>query len=569
MTYPEGQVPFEPSASGRSVTAPEPWRDSVSRATLTVCAVVAPLLAAFGLVVESTQREAPDIAVLVSAGVLLPLFRFWRRVHVRRRATAAILIMFAAAVYLTARAGFAAGLNGVVVSASTSLLAVLLALVTDLVIRRVEANARATAAALRQLRGAQEHAQEAQRILAELGAVLSPLRYESSLTDVAPLVARNLADLVVFFVVQADGELHRVAAATRDPAQAWIADAIMTSLRATVRPDHPARRVVRDRQPFIRQFAPESLEEAAESPEHLRTLRALRLRSSMVVPLVVGDDCQGALGLSSSSHAFDEADLPLALEIGRRCALFIENARLHRSEKAAIQARDEVVAIVAHDLRSPLATMMFQLAVLRHPSGKAERRSMETIEALEHSTRRMSRILEDLLDVTRLEAGQLELSRARVSPAEIIAEISGSQREQVRSRSLELRTEVAPDLPDVWADRSRALQVFENLIGNAIKFTTEGGIVLGARVQMGDGDGDGEVVFWVADTGVGIAAEDVGHVFDRFWQARRSRRSGAGLGLAIVREIVQAHGGRLWVDSALGAGSTFFFTLPTANPSSI
>jgi signal transduction histidine kinase len=200
---------------------------------------------------------------------------------------------------------------------------------------------------------------------------------------------------------------------------------------------------------------------------------------------------------------------------------------------------------------------MFQLALLRRPPGQPERRSMESVEALEDAARRMSRILQDLLDVARFESGRFDLNRIRVSPAGVIAEVSRSQRQQVRSRSLDLLIEVAPGLPDVWADRSRVLQVFENLVDNATKFTTEGSISLGAKVEAA------EVVFWVADTGVGIAAEDVPHVFDRFWQARRSQRSGAGLGLAIVREIVQAHRGRLWVVSALGSGSTFFFTLPT------
>jgi signal transduction histidine kinase len=591
MTYPAG---------------PETWRDSVSRGTLTVCAIVAPLLAALGLFVGSTQREAPDIAVLVSAGVLLPVLRWRWRVPVRPRAIAAIVLMLGAALYLTARAGFAAGANGVVIcacvlgvvilgrrlgwiligisalahviigtlvvkgvflldprevdpllyrtwlrmAASTSLLAVLLAVVIDFVIRHVEANARAAAAALKELGAAERE----QRILAELGAVLSPVLYECSLNDVAPLVARHLADLVVFFIVQADGELQRVAAATRDPAQSWIADA-MTSLRPSVRFDHPAREVVRQRSPVIRQFVPEAAEQRAESPEHLRALRAMRLRSTMIVPLDIGDRCHGALGLASSSHEYEESDLPLALEIGRRCALFVESARLHRSEQSAIKARDEVLAIVAHDLRNPLASMMFQLALLRRPPGE-ERRSMEPIETLEHAAQRMSRILQDLLEVATLESGRLELNRTRVSPAEVIAEVSRSQKEQVSWRKLMLRTEVASDLPDVWADRSRVLQVLENLIGNATKFTAEGSISVGARVE------GGEVVFWVADTGVGIAEEDLAHVFDRYWQARRRERSGAGLGLAIVRQIVQAHRGRLWVDSEVGSGSTFYFTLP-------
>jgi len=173
----------------------------------------------------------------------------------------------------------------------------------------------------------------------------------------------------------------------------------------------------------------------------------------------------------------------------------------------------------------------------------------------------MSRILQDILDVARFESGRLELNRTRVSPAEVIAEVSRSHRERIYSQSLALRADVALDLLDVWADRSRVLQVFENLIGNATKFTDEGSVSLGAKA-VGD-----EVVFWVADTGIGIGAEDLAHVFDRFWQARRSQRGGAGLGLAIVREIVQAHTGRLWVDSELGLGSTFFFTLPTIPPS--
>jgi PAS domain S-box-containing protein len=724
-------MPSEPTASDLSVKVPEPWRESVARGTLSICAVVAPLLAALGLFVGSTQREAPDVAVLISAGVSLPALRLARRFSVQRRAVAAILIMFAAALYLTARAGFAAGSNTVVVAAcvlgvvifgrplglgltavaavahvvigilvvkrvflldprevdpllyrtwlrmaaSTSLLTLLLALVIDFVIRHVEAHARTTAAALTELRAVHEalreneeryrslvdhsldgvllttphgetleanpaacrmlqhtpeelralgrdgivdvedprlaalleerrltgkmrgeltmirkdgqrvpvevassvfrgrngeartcllirdltdrrRAENDQRILAELGAVLSPLRYESSLNDVAPVVARDLADLVVFYVVQADGELERVAAAVHAPGRAWISDALLRE-RATVRPDHPARQVLRDRKPLVRTIGPGSLEKIAETSDHLRALRALQLKSRMVVPISVGDTCLGAMALASSTRTFDEADVHLAVEIGRRCALFIESARLHRSEKRAIQARDEVLAIVAHDLRNPLGNVMLQLELLRSPPGQPELRSMKPVDAIERAAKRMSRILEDLLEVTKLESGRIELTRTRLSPGEVIAEVSRSESEQVRSRSLELRTEAAAGLPDVWGDRSRVLQVFENLVGNAAKFTNEGSISLGARAEAS------EVVFWVADTGVGIAPEDLAHVFDRFWQARGVKRSGAGLGLAIVREIVLAHKGRLWVDSQPGAGSTFFFSLPT------
>jgi signal transduction histidine kinase len=115
-------------------------------------------------------------------------------------------------------------------------------------------------------------------------------------------------------------------------------------------------------------------------------------------------------------------------------------------------------------------------------------------------------------------------------------------------------------LPDVWGDRDRLRQVFENLVGNAIKFTERGG-----RVVVGAKPGDDEVVFWVTDTGgPGISAEDLPHVFDRFWQARRRASQGVGLGLPIAKGIIEAHHGRIWVESMLGRGSTFTFTLPTA-----
>jgi signal transduction histidine kinase len=124
--------------------------------------------------------------------------------------------------------------------------------------------------------------------------------------------------------------------------------------------------------------------------------------------------------------------------------------------------------------------------------------------------------------------------------------------------SLELTLEVEEELPDIFADRDRLLQIFENLIGNALKFTERGRISVGAKPK------GPEVLFWVADTGSGISSEHLPHLFDRFWQAKEARRRGTGLGLPIVKGLVEAHGGRIWVESTVGRGTSFYFTIPTA-----
>ena len=400
-----------------------------------------------------------------------------------------------------------------------------------------------------------KRAERDQRVLAELGSVLSPMRYEGSLNEVAPLLVREIADLGIFYAVQPDGELCRVAAATRDPGKTWISDVVM-QLPTTPGPDHRARRVLRDRKPLIRTLTADELEAGAETPEHLRALRAADLKSTLMVPLLVGDACVGVMGLGSASKPFEEEDLPLALEIGRRCALFIESARLHRSEKQATLARDEVLGIVAQELRSPLGSVMMRLALLRRPHGQPERRSMRPVDAVERALMGMSRTLEDLLQITKVESGDLDLVRAQVPVPDLVAEALEKLREQAAELPLEIHGYVPSSVPDVWADHRRILQVLNKLIENAIKFTPSGSISLGARAE------GSEVVFWVADTGIGIGPDDVPHLFDRLWQAKRSERAGSGLGLAIVNGIIRAHGGRVWANSKLGSGSTFYFSLP-------
>jgi signal transduction histidine kinase len=281
----------------------------------------------------------------------------------------------------------------------------------------------------------------------------------------------------------------------------------------------------------------------------------------MGVPLIVQDRLLGALVVASCrlERRYGPGDLRLLEELGRRAALALENARLYRAVEDAVKARDDVLGIVAHDLRGPLSTILMHAALIRARGPEPAHGLRPPVEVIELAVTRMSRLIQDLLDVTRMEAGHLAIDHARVSARQLVTEAVEAQQQLAASASIELRVEIAPGVPEVWGDRGRLLQAFDNLIGNAIKFTRpSGGIVVGAAPR------DGEVLFWVADTGAGISAEDIPHVFDRFWQARRAERRGAGLGLAIVKGVVEVHGGRIWVESTPGHGSSFSFTIPTA-----
>jgi signal transduction histidine kinase len=270
---------------------------------------------------------------------------------------------------------------------------------------------------------------------------------------------------------------------------------------------------------------------------------------------VVHESATGRI-LGSATITRDISDIKRARDEREAAIRELEevNRKLHR----AVRARDEVLGIVAHDLRNPLSSIVFEAAFLKRQCAGVGGCGPESALAIHRSATHMNRLIQDLLDVTRLEAGGIGLERHRVPTRQVVAESMDAHSAIAATTSVELRLEAAGDVPDVWADRDRLLQVLENLIGNALKFTGRGGSVTVGAVPR-----DGEVLFSVSDTGVGISAEDAPHIFDRFMQVRKDERGGAGLGLAIVKGIVEAHGGRVWVVSTLGHGATFFFTIPT------
>jgi PAS domain S-box-containing protein len=404
----------------------------------------------------------------------------------------------------------------------------------------------------------QKRIEQEQKFLAELGPVLATtLDYEETLSRLTQIAVRDLADLCIIDLVDDDGELRRHRVVSRDKTQASLCEMLQR-----MPPDRPQFDFVRSalettRAVLMPRPLTEPIAEAFDAAPHA-PLGVIALHSGMAFPLEAHGKVPGVLTLLSSTPArvYGQEDMRVGQELAQRAALAIENARLYRSAQNAIQMRDEVLGIVVHDLRNPLATIVLEAGLLlRARMPEPERRAAD---AIHRAASRMKRLIQDLLDVTRIEAGRLAIELDGLSAAEVVAGAVEMQRPLASSSSLELDLQLEPDLPTVWADRDRLFQVLENLIGNAIKFSEPGG-----RIVIGAAPLDDDVLFWVRDTGAGIAAENLSRVFDRFWQTREARHGGAGLGLPIVKGIIEAHRGRVWVESTLGHGSTFFFTLPT------
>ena len=415
-----------------------------------------------------------------------------------------------------------------------------------------------------------EQLEREQAILAEVGVALAAtLDYEQTLATVAEIAVRDFADWCVVEVVEPGDGLRRLKVISADPAQAEVAERLETIQLDHERP-HLTRPLASSRQPLLAtRFTEADLEAAAQSPDHLRILRTVHPASLMSVPLMLRDGLAGTLTFISSkpSRLYGPKDLRLAKALAERASLALENARLYRSALAATGLRDHVLGFVAHDLRNPLSAIALHAAALRGKASQADRRNPKHREAIERAARRMSRLIQDLLDVAVLEAGKLSVEKAPLAPGEIVAEAADVQHALAAASSIELRAEMPPDAletPKILGDRDRLLQVFENLIGNALKFTGPGG-----QVVVGAAPREAGVLFWVSDTGRGMTREEQARAFDRFWQASaRSGRLGAGLGLPITKGIVEAHGGQIWVESTPGRGSTFYFFIPASAPAS-
>lgn len=404
---------------------------------------------------------------------------------------------------------------------------------------------------------------ETREFLAESSRVLvAGLDYREMANRLARLVVPRLADWCLIDLV-VDSAVERVAVAHRDPEQA---ERLREAERfpPTVEQAVGVMKVIRTgKAELVAEVTDAWIREATEDEDHYRVIREEAPRSLMIVPLIARRRILGAItfATSESGRTYTLDDLALATEFAGAAALHLNNAALYREAREAARLRDQVLRIVAHDLRNPLNTISLSVGLLADllpaDADPASRRAIETIE---RSVHRSDRLIQELLDVARIESGRLTLERKPVPTRPLLEEAVQLHLALAGQKSIELRLDAPVDLPAIDADHDRVLQVFENVIGNAIKFTPEGGRITVSAKSRGE-----DILFSVADTGIGIPPEEIPHLFAPFWRtALATGRAGAGLGLAISKEIVEAHGGRIWAESQVGVGSTFFFTIPIA-----
>ena len=416
---------------------------------------------------------------------------------------------------------------------------------------------------------ARAQAEEAGRrasFLAEASRVLGgSLDYEATLKSMARVAVPYLADYVVVDVLDTEGRLRRLGAAHADPTvEPALAAAppfsfepgVESSLAAVVERGDPT---------LVREVTDEWLAARPRDAEHLGAA-SLRPTSLMLVPLRARGRALGTVcfAVTQSDRRYALADLAIAEDLAHRAALAADNARLYREAQDASRAKDEFLAVLSHELRTPLTPVLGWVRMLRTGTLKPEAagRALETVE---RNTRLQVQLVEDLLDVSRIITGKLRLDLRPVALADVVDAALEAVAGAAAQKRITLTRGVAPDVPIVEADPNRLQQVLGNLLSNAVKFTPEGGSVDVTVSPAGP-----HVRLAVTDTGEGLLPEVVPHIFDRFRQADSTitrQYGGLGLGLAIVRHIVELHGGSVQAGSeGPGLGTTMTVLLPVPGP---
>ena len=416
----------------------------------------------------------------------------------------------------------------------------------------------------------QKRAERALRLLADASEQLgSTLDYEATLQTVARLLVPEHADYCLIDVFGEDGRLHRLAAAHADRAKEallGISRSYPPDLQAGTSP--LAAALSARRAELVAEVTPAWIEGSARDAEHRRLVEQLAPRSVMLVPLVARGEALGLLSIvaAESGRRYTPRDLGFAEDLARRCAAAIDNARLFRQAGEAIRVRDEVLTGVSHDLKSPLTSILGTAQLLQRrveAAGEGRDERLATgLERIVATTARMAGLIDELVDTARLELGQdLPLRRETTDLVALAEQAVAEHQRGTERHQIELDRRV-DRITGLW-DAARLRRVLDNLLGNAVKYSPDGGPIRVTIDRGADDRGTPSAVLIVTDRGVGIPPEDRSRIFERGQRGSNvGPVAGAGIGLAGACQIVRQHGGSIDVESEVGAGTRFTVRLP-------
>ena len=425
----------------------------------------------------------------------------------------------------------------------------------------------ATIDALVRARRAEDTARrQAQRakLMAEASRRLgASLDYEATLARLPELLVPALADGCAIDVVEADGSVRRLAAASLDTERRQVATELRRKYRVPDTATYGIGKVIRTGEPdFYPEITDAHFVAAAQDARHLELLRRMQLSAAIVVPLCARDAVLGTLSLirAGAGRHYGEEDLVFAQDLASRAAVAVDNARLYRTAQQAERRKDEFLAMLAHELRNPLASVVNALAVLERMSSQ-EAAVVRMRGIIKRQSLHLARLVDDLLDVSRVQLGKITLEQTDVDLNETVRRSFESLQASGKVSGHDVVVMFAPDPIVVTGDAVRLEQIVGNLLDNAVKYSPAG-----APIRVSVYRDRTNAVVRVQDQGIGITADDLGRIFDLFSQAERTldrARGGLGLGLALARALVELHGGRISASSpGLGRGAVFVVRLP-------
>ncbi|HEY9696105.1 MAG TPA: PAS domain S-box protein [Trichocoleus sp.] len=414
-------------------------------------------------------------------------------------------------------------------------------------------------------------AEEREQFLAQANAVLAEsIDYKTTLFNIARLAVPFLADFCFFDVLNANHQIERVGWHHGDPAkQSWF-EQLRHYGPSSDWENHPITSVlISGTANLVPEVTEEWMQTAATSDDHLQFIQDSQVRSLITVPLIAHGQKLGVLTIcltAASNRQYNQADLALAEELGHRAALALDNAQLYQEAQQANRTKDEFLAVLSHELRSPLNPILGWIQLLRR-GHLDEAKTAQAWASIERNAKLQAKLVDDLLDVSRILRGKLSLNVGQVDLAATIRAATETVQLAAQAKCIQIETALDPQIPLILGDATRLQQVVWNLLSNAVKFTPAAGRVDVRLEQVGR-----HARIIVSDTGMGIRPSFLPRVFNYFQQADSGttrRFGGLGLGLAIVRQLVDAHGGAVWAESSgEGQGATFTVQLPLVSEQS-